>query len=216
MSLDEVIGSLTVHELRLKERESREEEQVLLAKALSKAKISSKEESSSHGKGGHRSCGRGRDRGRGRGCNQSGEEDKEKKPFHKSVIQCYNCQRYGHFAYECRNAKKLHDDRAYVTETTPVAASASSSNTVTATSSLLMAVVEEVSDLLLHGSEGASSDPTLWYLDTGATNHMKECREFFSDLDESTTRFVNFGGNSRIQIKGKGAIEVNQKNGSTL
>ena len=45
VSLDETIGSLTVHELRLKERESCEEEHVLLAKALSKAKISFEEES---------------------------------------------------------------------------------------------------------------------------------------------------------------------------
>ena len=41
VSPDEVIGSLTVHELQLKERESREEEQVILPKVLSKAKISS-------------------------------------------------------------------------------------------------------------------------------------------------------------------------------
>ena len=82
-------------------------------------------------------------------------------------------------------------------ETTPATAvaSASSSKTVTATSALLMAVVEEVSDLLLHGSKGASSDPTLWYMDIGATNHMTGCREFFSDLDESTTGFVKFGDN---------------------
>ena len=46
VSLDEVIGSLTIHELRLKERESREEEQVLLEKAMGKAKISIEEESS--------------------------------------------------------------------------------------------------------------------------------------------------------------------------
>ena len=85
-----------------------------------------------------------------------------------------------------------------------------------ATFSLIMVVLEEVSDLLLHVSEGASSDPTLWYLDTGATNHMTDCREFFSVLDASTTEFVKFGDNSRIQIKGKGAIEVNQKDGSTL
>ena len=78
-------------------------------------------------------------------------------------------------------------------EATPAAAaSASSSNTVMATSSLLMAVVEEVSDLLLHGSEGAASDPALWYLDTGATNHMTGRREFFSSLDESTTGSVKF------------------------
>ena len=64
VSLDEVIGSLTVHELWLKERESREEEQVLLAKALSKANISSKEESLSHGRGCHHGRGRGRSRGR--------------------------------------------------------------------------------------------------------------------------------------------------------
>ena len=45
VSLDKLIGSLTVHELRLKERESREEEQVLLAKAMSKTKFSNEEES---------------------------------------------------------------------------------------------------------------------------------------------------------------------------
>ena len=60
VSLDEVIGSLTVHEFRLKERESREEEQILLAKVMSKTKISNEEESSSHGRGRHRTRGRGR------------------------------------------------------------------------------------------------------------------------------------------------------------
>ena len=42
-----------------------------------------------------------------------------------------------------------------------------------------MAVVEEASDLLLHGSEGVLSDPTLWYLDMGAANHMTDRRNFF-------------------------------------
>ena len=40
VSLDEVIEPLTVHEFRLKKREFREEEQILLAKAMSKTKIS--------------------------------------------------------------------------------------------------------------------------------------------------------------------------------
>ena len=79
-----------------------------------------------------------------------------------------------------------------------------------------MAVVEEVSDLLLHGSEGVSSNLALWYLDTGATNHMTGRREFFSIVDESTISSVKFGDNSRIQIRGKGEIEVNKKDGSTL
>ena len=61
VSLDEVIRSLTVHELRLKERESRKEEQVLFAKAMSKAKLSNEDESSSRGRG--KQGGRGRGRG---------------------------------------------------------------------------------------------------------------------------------------------------------
>ena len=61
VSLDEVIGSLTAHELRLKERESSEEVQVLLAKVLSKANISFEEESLSRGRGRH--CGRAGGRG---------------------------------------------------------------------------------------------------------------------------------------------------------
>ena len=65
---------------------------------LNKAKISSEEESSSHGRGHHRGRGRGRRRVRGRGCNQLVEEDNDKKLFNKSVIQCYNCQKYIHFA----------------------------------------------------------------------------------------------------------------------
>ena len=68
VSLDEVIGCLTVHELRLKERESRVEEQILLAKAISKAKLST-EESSSRGRVRHRGRNRGRGRGPGRGHN---------------------------------------------------------------------------------------------------------------------------------------------------
>ena len=77
VSLDEVIGSLTVHELRLKERQSCEEEQVLLDSALSKAKISSKEKSLSRGRGRHRGDRRGRSRGRARGRNQPPEEDRK-------------------------------------------------------------------------------------------------------------------------------------------
>ena len=79
-----------------------------------------------------------------------------------------------------------------------------------------MAVVEEVSDLLLHGSEEGTSDPALWYLDTRATNHMTGRREFFNKLDDSITRSVKFGDNSRIQIEGRGEIEVNKKDGSML
>ena len=216
VSLDEVIGSLTVHEICLHERESREEEQAVLTKALSKTKLSTEDEPSSRGKG--RLRGHGRGRGRGRGClqNSSPDEDKKKK-FDKSTIQCYNCEKYRHFAYECRSKKKERDEHSYVSKSTPAAAAAqSSSSAVIASSSLLMAAVEEASDLLLHGSKGVPSDPTLWYLDRGATNHMTGQREFFCSIDKSTTGFVKFGDDSKIRIEGQGDIEMTHKDGKVL
>ena len=65
-----------------------------------------------------------------------------------------------------------------MSESTPEVVT-NTSSIPTATSSLLMAVVEEASDLLLLGSEGALSDLALWYLDTGATNHMTGRKFFF-------------------------------------
>ena len=105
--------------------------------------------------------------------------------------------------------KKEQDDHANVSKTTPAAAAANfSAPVVSATSSLLMAVVEEASNLLLHGLEGAPSDPIPWYLDTGATNHMTGRHEIFCDLDKSTSRFVKFGDNLKIRIEGRGDIEI--------
>lgn len=92
VSLDEVIGSLMVHELWLKEHESCEEEQALLvkamSKAMSKAMLTNEEEFPFHKRGRHRGHGRGQGRGRGWGCNQPPYE--EKKPLDKLAIQCYN------------------------------------------------------------------------------------------------------------------------------
>lgn len=99
--------------------------------------------------------------------------------------------------------------------TTPAGAANSFAPMVT-TSSLLMAVVEEASDLLLHGLEGALFDLTLWYLDTSASNHMSRCQNYFRNLDESLSGFVKFGDNSKIKIGGRGEIEVSQEIGGIL
>ena len=46
----------------------------------------------------------------------------------------------------------------------------------------------------------------IWYLDNGASNHMRANRMFFSTLDERITGKVRFGDDSRIDIKGRGNI----------
>ena len=53
----------------------------------------------------------------------------------------------------------------------------------------------------------------IWYLDTGANNHMCGHRELFSDLDETIQGLVTFGDTSKVSFKGKGNIPIKLKNG---
>lgn len=53
----------------------------------------------------------------------------------------------------------------------------------------------------------------IWYLDNGASNHMTGRREYFKSIDETITGKVRFGDDSRIDIKGKGAILFISPNG---
>lgn len=43
----------------------------------------------------------------------------------------------------------------------------------------------------------------LWYLDTGASNHMTGCVEVFTDLDTSVMGTVKFGDGSVVEIHGR-------------
>ena len=55
----------------------------------------------------------------------------------------------------------------------------------------------------------------IWYLDTGANNHMCGYRELFSNLDETKQGLVTFGDITKVPFKGKGSIPVKLKNGDS-
>ena len=81
MTVEEVLGSLRVHESRQIERDSREEEEALLSKA---SKMTKKTDRGQTSRGRGRFGQRDRGRGRGRGRQQKEENDEgEKKPFDK-------------------------------------------------------------------------------------------------------------------------------------
>ena len=80
--------------------------------------------------------------------------------------------------------------------------------------SLVMAVVEEASfELLLQGEGHATVEDENWYLDTRASSHMIKRCHFFRDLVESQGGYVKFGENSRLEIFGKGEIEIKCQDG---
>jgi hypothetical protein len=59
-------------------------------------------------------------------------------------------------------------------------------------------------------------DDTLWYLDSGATNHMSGCCNAFIDIDMAVRDFVKFGDGSEVAIEGSGTVLFEGKTGEHL
>ena len=98
ITLAVVIGTLKVHEDKIKTRSPKREDKALLAKAF----IKDKDYDFSNGRGHGRGCSKGRDETKIRAMKM----EKIKKPKDKSKVTRYNCQGKGHFANECRKPKK--------------------------------------------------------------------------------------------------------------
>ncbi|XP_074326944.1 uncharacterized protein LOC141664885 [Apium graveolens] len=131
---------------------------------------------------GYQPSGRGQNfRGRRRGGFQRGDE---------SQFQCYNCNKFGHFSYECR-APKVEERSHFI-------------------------VAKEDKDvgtamfLTYKGDE--ENKKNVWYLDSEANNHMTDHKNLFTEIDETISGEVTFGDSSKIPVKGKGTIMIVSKN----
>ena len=152
---------------------------------LTKAsKLSKKNDQSQTSKGRGRFSQRGRGRGRGRHQKEEHEEV-EKKPFDKSKIKCYNCQKMGHFADECQFEKKEKgkDEKVNIAEE------------FEEKSTSMILSNNEFSERLLHGN-GEEVNCELWFLETGEGSHMTCIKSFFHSIDEHKTGNVKFGDGS--------------------
>ncbi|XP_048491792.1 retrovirus-related Pol polyprotein from transposon TNT 1-94 isoform X1 [Beta vulgaris subsp. vulgaris] len=127
-----------------------------------------------------------RGHGRGRGMNQY------QRSNDKANIQCYNCNKYGHFAWECYS-KKVQEETNLIENKDDT---------------------EESTMLLALKIEDKKDDNLTWYLDNGASNHMTGDKNKFVDLDTSVTCNVTFGYGSKVKIEGKGTIMIELKDSS--
>ncbi|XP_052728525.1 uncharacterized protein LOC128195311 [Vigna angularis] len=57
------------------------------------------------------------------------------------------------------------------------------------------------------------STNSVWYLDTWASNHMCGNKNFFYKLTKVEAKFMSFGDDSKVAVKGRGTIRHMQKNG---
>lgn len=56
-----------------------------------------------------------------------------------------------------------------------------------------------------------SDSDMVWYLDTGASNHMCGYKHLFKEIREVEDGHVSFGDASKIQVKGQGMVHYLQK-----
>nr|KYP50124.1 Retrovirus-related Pol polyprotein from transposon TNT 1-94 [Cajanus cajan] len=115
----------------------------------------------------------------------------------KSYVQCYNCNKYGHYAVDCWSKESSNGKEEEVN----VAQKEESEDEV-----LLMVTTTKPEKKTFGES---------WYLDTGCSNHMTFQKSWFIDLNEKIKSRVKFADNSTMKCEGKGKILIRRKDGKT-
>jgi phosphopantetheine adenylyltransferase len=110
LKFEELQASLEAHELRMIERSNNNgkqgedsSDQALQAQYNKKGKFKKGKGKKQNSKNSNEGNGKNQD------SSQQENNNGQKKKFNKKEIQCYNCQKWGHFASECKSKKVPRD-----------------------------------------------------------------------------------------------------------
>ncbi|KAL5757116.1 hypothetical protein ACOSQ2_021862 [Xanthoceras sorbifolium] len=67
--------------------------------------------------------------------------------------------------------------------------------------------------LMLMAHNSTYQNQNVWFLDSGASNHMTGRKDLFTELDEKVHGEISFGDLSKIPVQGRGDVMIKQKNG---
>ncbi|XP_021985817.1 uncharacterized protein LOC110882014 [Helianthus annuus] len=223
MTFQEAIGRLNTFEDRIKGIESLAENQgnLMFANGESSSKSKSYENTCGRGRGGSSYRGRHQDQddegqdgsqsrdGQDHGSKKTGQRrinDRQKGRKDRSQVQCYRCDKFGHFAsgYPDRMKKQYEVNLAKNDDFDP---------------SLFMMRCDQETVFLNEEwvnpkrFETEPMEKDTWYLHNRASNHMTGNRAYFFELNERVTGKVKFGDGSCIDIRGKGLVLLEGKTG---
>lgn len=116
-------------------------------------------------------------RTRGRSSNRRGH-GRGRKSFNKDHTECYKCDKKKHYQYECSSTN-------------------SNANYVEFDD-------EEVMLLMAQPISKENPEKQVWFINSGYSNHICGCKDWFYDLDESFSTIVKLRKSSRIFVVGKG------------
>ncbi|KAL9437863.1 hypothetical protein AB3S75_023687 [Citrus x aurantiifolia] len=199
LSIDELQGSLLVHEQKFA-REDKEEQAL---KASTNNNITAPNRSAYRGRGRGRGGRGNRDGGRGRGGRGNFRDDEDQSDFQnkgrgqnhqfdKSKVEYFRCHKFGHYRSECYT--KLPNDKE----------KGEKSN---------FTEKKKVETLLMDVQVNQELESDVWYVDTGCINHMCGSKSLFSSLNEDFRSTMSFGDCSTVEIMGKGDVNIITNNG---
>ncbi|KAL5774246.1 hypothetical protein ACOSP7_011803 [Xanthoceras sorbifolium] len=105
------------------------------------------------------------------------------------MFNVFNVEKFGHYSSECTNK---HENYANLAEASDD-------------------IIEEPTLLIVHNDSVEKNN--VWYLDSGASNHMCGRKEYFVNLKEEIGGSVSLGDGSKLQVAGRGQIQIYQKDG---
>ncbi|GAU33426.1 hypothetical protein TSUD_380620 [Trifolium subterraneum] len=126
----------------------------------------------------------------------SKKEGGQKTKKDKSTIQCYNCNKYGHYASECKAPKKKKSQDTE--EEANVAQDGSTSE-------------DDVSFMVTITDETAES--MVWYFDTGCSNHMTGNKSILTDFNKCLNTRIKLANGNFIAAEGMGNVVIQRSNG---
>ncbi|XXG89956.1 hypothetical protein AAC387_Pa12g1836 [Persea americana] len=202
LSIEEIMGSLQVHEQRMQKNSG----SMVLEQAL-ESKLTLGEQKPGRGsskRGGRTNSNRGRGKGGANTQSQGQSQSRSSNNHGRGAgrggftrgrgnlrsVQCYNCNKFGHYASECWSKPAEREERSNFAEARDGE--------------------KEVSTVLLAQEEGYGQE-NVWYLDSGASNHMCGKKELFEELAEDVHGKVSLGDSTQLPVQGKGNIKIYQK-----
>ncbi|GFZ06118.1 hypothetical protein Acr_18g0002880 [Actinidia rufa] len=136
---------------------------------------------------------RERGRGQGRGHHRGTEKGRWRSQARGCTVRCFYCDQEGHIKRDCPKYK----------------AQVQSSDTA---ATVVMAVDEDESDVLLAASDDGKSD---WVLDLGSAYHLCRDREVFSTYAACEGR-IWMANNTSSRVVGRGSVRFRMADGRSV
>ncbi|GAU25674.1 hypothetical protein TSUD_266010 [Trifolium subterraneum] len=190
IKMEDLQSTLEAHELKHGERNhGKEDEQALFVKFKKYQDEKKKWQNKKGSKKGKKNV-----EDKPESSKKEGGGQKTKKD--KSTIQCYNCNKHGHYASECKAPKKKKIQNTE--EEANVAQDGSTSE-------------DDVSFMVTITDETAES--MVWYFDIGCSNHMTGNKSILTDFNKCLNTRIKLANGNFIAVEGMGNVVIQRSNG---